>query len=236
MLIRIFTKGEDKKGMEEIEKALGYKFEDKNLLRLALTHKSATHSNKNCYERLEFLGDAALELAVSKYLYVYFPELSEGELTNIRAAVVCSQTLSKVAEKLNLKNHIIFGKREKMEKFYENKSILADVLEALFGAIFIESGFDTVEKIIVNLLKPYIQKAVAGKLFYDYKTKLQEIVQREGQKKIVYKDCEILEKKYFKSELFIEGKKVSEGYGTSKKEAQQDAAYKFLLEMGEQEE
>lgn len=222
--------------MEEIERALGYTFKDKNLLRLALTHKSATHSNKNCYERFEFLGDAALELAVSKYLFVHFPELSEGELTNIRAAVVCSQTLSKVAEKLNLKNHIIFGKREKMEKFQENKSILADVLEAIFGAIFIESGFDIVEKIIVNLLKPYIQKAVAGKLFYDYKTKLQEIVQREGNKKIVYKDCEIIEKKYFKSELFIEGKKVSEGYGTSKKEAQQDAAYKFLLEMGEQEE
>ncbi|WP_045174622.1 ribonuclease III [Anaerocellum danielii] len=222
--------------MEEIEKALGYKFKDKSLMRLALTHKSATHSNNNCYERLEFLGDAALELAVSKYLFVYFPELSEGELTSIRTAVVCSQTLSKVAEKLNLKNHIIFGKREKMEKFQENKSILADVLEALFGAIFIESGFDIVEKIIVNLLKPYIQKAVEGKLFYDYKTKLQELVQKRGHKKIVYKDCEIIEKKYFKSELFIEGKKVSEGYGTSKKEAQQDAAYKFLLEMGEQEE
>ncbi|WP_207178121.1 ribonuclease III [Anaerocellum diazotrophicum] len=222
--------------MEEIENALGYKFKDKNLLKLALTHKSATHSNKNCYERLEFLGDAALELVVSKYLFVNFPDLSEGELTNIRSAVVCSQTLSDVAEKLSIKNHIIFGKREKMEKFNENKFILADVVEAIFGAIFIESGFDKLEKIIVNLLKPYIQKAISGKLFYDYKTKLQEIMQREGQKEIAYKDYEIIEKKYFKSELFVDDKKVSEGYGSSKKEAQQDAAYKFLLKMGEQEE
>lgn len=171
--------------MEEIEKALGYKFKDKNLLRLALTHKSATHSNKNCYERLEFLGDAALELAVSKYLFVHFPELSEGELTNIRAAVVCSQTLSKIAEKLNLKNHIIFGKREKMEKFHENKSILADVVEAIFGAIFIESGFEKLEKIIVNLLKPYIQKAVAGKLFLRLQDKASRVC-TEGRAK---KDC-----------------------------------------------
>lgn len=99
--------------MTDIEKKLGYRFKNPNLLKLALTHKSATHDDKSCYERLEFLGDAVLELVVSKYLFEHFPQLSEGELTNLRATIVCSETLSKVAETLNLKRYIVFGKNEK---------------------------------------------------------------------------------------------------------------------------
>lgn len=220
--------------MTDIEKKLGYRFKNPDLLKLALTHKSATHSSVNCYERLEFLGDAVLELVVSKYLFEVFPQLSEGELTNLRATIVCSETLSKVAEKLNLKEYIIFGKNEKKEGFENNKSIWSDVLEAIFGGIFLESGFEMVEKIVINLLEPFIKKAAEGKLFYDYKTKLQEIVQKEKNVEIEYIDYENLENSLFrfKSELYIGQNKISEGFGSSKKEAQQEAALKALKKLG----
>jgi len=220
--------------MKNIERKIGYKFQNPELLKLALTHKSATHDDTNCYERLEFLGDAVLELVVSKYLFEHFPRLSEGELTNLRATIVCSETLSKVAEKLNLKEYIIFGKNEKKEGFENNKSIWADVLEALFGAIFFESGLEVASRVIINLLEPFIKKAAEGKLFYDYKTKLQEFIQKEKNIQIKYIDYENLENspQRFKSELYIGGGKVSEGYGSSKKEAQQEAALKALKVLG----
>jgi len=220
--------------MTDIEKKLGYRFKNPNLLKLALTHKSATHDDKSCYERLEFLGDAVLELVVSKYLFEHFPQLSEGELTNLRATIVCSETLSKVAETLNLKRYIVFGKNEKKEGFEGNKSIWSDVLEAIFGGIFLESGFDMAEKIVINLLEPFIKKAAEGKLFYDYKTKLQEFIQREKNVKIKYIDYENFEDNLsrFKSELYIGKNKISEGYGNSKKEAQQEAALNALKKLG----
>ncbi|WAM33083.1 ribonuclease III [Caldicellulosiruptor morganii] len=220
--------------MTEIEKKMGYKFKNQEILKLTLTHKSATHSSENSYERLEFLGDAVLELVVSKYLFEHFPHLSEGELTNLRAAIVCSETLSKVAEKLNLKKYIIFGRHEKEEGFENNRSIWSDVLEAIFGGIFLESGFETIEKIVIKLLEPFIKKAAEGKLFYDYKTKLQEIIQKGKNEKIRYIDYENHESNLlkFKSELYIGQDKISEGFGSSKKEAQQDAAFKALKKMG----
>lgn len=220
--------------MSDIEEKIGYKFRNPEILKLALTHKSATHDDTNCYERFEFLGDAVLEVVVSKYLFEHFPQLSEGELTHLRATIVCSETLSKVAEKLNLKEHIIFGKSEKKEGFKNNRAIWADVLEALFGGIFFEAGFEVASRVIINLLEPFIKKAVEGKLFYDYKTKLQEVVQKQANVQIKYVDYENLEnaQQRFKSELYIGGKKVSEGCGSSKKEAQQEAAFRALKLLG----
>lgn len=219
--------------MHPLEKRLNYTFKDKNLLRLALTHKSATMDDINCYERLEFLGDAVLELVVSKFLYENY-NFSEGKLTHIRATVVCKETLSRISQEIGLKNYIILGKNEKKDELENNKSIQADVLEAIFGAMFIDSDLSVVSQIILSFLKPFIEKAIQGKLFYDYKTKLQEFVQKKNVGKVEYIDLGnlSLDEYKFKVDLCLNNEKIAEGCGHTKKEAEQKAAQEALKKLG----
>ena len=218
---------------EEIEKKIGYTFENKELLKTALTHTSyantyGTESN----EKLEYLGDSILEFITSKYLYNNYKKLTEGEMTKVRATVVCEQSLYEIAIKLGFSDFLITGKSEKVIGGVKNKAILADSIEAVIAAIYLDSNIGKAEKFIINNLKDAIKIESMNVGIKDYKTVLQEKLQENGNVKIEYEI--ILEKgpdhdKYFIAQVLCDGKILAEGSGKSKKNAEMQAA-KYALE------
>lgn len=215
--------------MERIESKIKYQFKNRDLLKLALTHSSHIGESVN-NERLEFLGDAVLELVTSEYLY-QFPNLSEGEMTKLRASIVCAESLSKAAYELSLGDYLLLGKGEVVTGGRKRKSNLANAFEAVLGAVFLDSNYETVRVIILELLNENIKLALNGDLNNDYKTALQEQIQKQSDNVIEY----VLKKsegpehdKTFHIELHINGVKESEGTGKSKKEAEQIAAKHYL--------
>lgn len=215
--------------MERIESKIKYQFKNRDLLKLALTHSSHIGESVN-NERLEFLGDAVLELVTSEYLY-QFPNLSEGEMTKLRASIVCAESLSKAAYELSLGDYLLLGKGEVVTGGRKRKSNLANAFEAVLGAAFLDSNYETVRVIILELLNENIKLALNGDLNNDYKTALQEQIQKQSDNVIEY----VLKKsegpehdKTFHIELHINGVKESEGTGKSKKEAEQIAAKRYL--------
>ena len=215
--------------MERIETKINYQFKNRDLLKLALTHSSHVGESVN-NERLEFLGDAVLELVTSEYLY-NLNKYSEGQMTKLRASIVCAESLSKAAYELSLGDYLLLGKGELVTGGRKRKSNLADAFEAVLGAIFLDSDYETVKVIILDLLKENIQLALKGDLNNDYKTALQEQIQKQSNNVIEYvlKRAEGPEHdKTFYIELHINGKKESEGSGKSKKEAEQQAAKNYL--------
>lgn len=220
--------------MTTLEKAIGYQFENRSLLNEALTHSSHYGSKVN-NERLEFLGDAVLELTVSEYLF-NLNTLSEGEMTKMRASIVCSESLSRIAEKIGLGEALKMGKGEISTGGRHRKSILENAFEALTGAVFKDSNFDTAKVIVMDLLRENIELALKGALYRDYKTALQEKIQKDGEHHIEYR----LEKaegpehaKCFYIQLVIDGQKHTTGTGKTKKEAEQQAARQYLLQSAE---
>lgn len=221
------------KDSRELEKEIGYEFKDKSLLEQALTHSSFVNEQKICkrknYERLEFLGDAVLELASSKFFFMQDPEMSEGEMTKQRSSMVCEPSLAFCAKDLNLGEYIYLGKGEEGTGGRGRDSITSDVMEALIGAIYLDSGFEEAEKFI---LKYVLSDLETKQLFYDSKTILQEKIQKEGQT-LHY---ELINEegpdhnKQFTVEAYIDGKAVSRGIGRTKKAAEQQAAYAVLIE------
>ena len=176
--------------VKDLESNLGYIFNNKDLLYNALTHGSYCNevkgSSLESNERLEFLGDAVLELVISEFLYKKYKDFSEGELTKMRAKIVCSNTLAEIALRLNIGEYIIMGKGEINQGGRKRKSILADSLEAIIGAIYLDNGLKKVKKFIFLHFKPIIQRINKEDLYYDYKTILQEKVQSEKKHELYY--------------------------------------------------
>ena len=210
------------------EKIIGYEFKNKKFMDTALTHSSYAHENgiSEYNEKIEFLGDAVLELISSEYIYMNHSKLSEGEMTKARAFAVCEEALAEVANRYGFSDFLKVGRCEnKIDGRYRN-SILADSVEAVIGAIYLDSGIEAARKFIVadieRKLKEYV--AVGNK---DYKTQLQEILQVNGDVSIEYK---IVKEegpehaKKFTAEVFCNGKLLGSGMGKNKKESEMDAA------------
>jgi len=221
--------------LRDLIQRLAVDWHDYNLLHQALTHSSYTYESKqNGFEnnqRLEFLGDAVLDLAVSDHLFRSYPHLDEGNLTKMRAALVCEPSLARVAKTLGVGLCLLMGKGEERTGGRERPSILADVFEALLGAVYLDQGLKVAGNLALRLLEPVIEDVLEGRLDRDYKTELQEIVQQRGSEQVQYK---ILREegpdheKVFTAGVLYKGKLVGTGRGRSKKDAEQQAA-KFAL-------
>ncbi len=219
--------------ISELEERIGYQFKKKALLEEAVTHSSYSNERKinkiGNYERLEFLGDAVLELTSSEFLFAKEPKLPEGKMTKTRASLVCEQALAYCARDLGLGDYIRFGKGEESTGGRNRDSIIADVVEAIIGAIYIDSGFEDAKQFIYQ----YVLSDLEDKqLFYDAKTILQEYVQQGSRGVLSY---ELISEngpehnKNFVVEARLDEKKIGEGTGRTKKAAQQQAAYQALL-------
>lgn len=212
----------------ELEVNLKYTFKNIELLNEALTHTSyANENNVNSNEKLEFFGDAILEFVSSKYLYANFPELSEGELTKTRAAVVCEDSLYEVAKRLNVNEYIKVGHSELNNDGNNKPAILADSIEAIIAAIYFDGGLEEAEKFIIENLKGSIEEASKHVGAKDYKTVLQEKLQENGEVKIEYKIINEegpAHDKVFTAQVLLNDKVLAEGKGKSKKLAEMDAA------------
>ena len=217
-----------------LEENIGYHFKNKLLLEEALTHISYAHENNvKSNEKLEFLGDSILEFISSKYLYEKYPNLKEGELTKLRAMVVCEDSLFEVAKKHNISEYIKVGHSEGQSGGKNKPTILADSIEAIIAAIYFDGGLEKAEKFIIDNLKNAMETASKNVGQKDYKTVLQEKIQKNGDAHIEYKIIE--EKgpdhdKTFTSEVIVNDKVLATGTGKSKKQAEMQAAKKALEE------
>ncbi|MCK9161886.1 MAG: ribonuclease III [Arcobacter butzleri] len=211
--------------IQDLTKCLGYEFNNSNLITQALTHKSYKKPYSN--ERLEFLGDAVLNLIVGEYLYHKFPKSSEGELSKLRATLVNEKAFTKLANKIELGKYILLSAAEERNSGREKSSILSDAFEAIMGAIYLESGIERVKTIVLTLLEECYGEVAIDDLFYDFKTALQELTQAEFAVTPDYR----LEasygpdhKKEFVVSIWINDTNYGTGKGKSKKIAQQEAA------------
>ena len=216
----------------QLEKCLGYQFTNKNLIVEALTHKSFKKAYNN--ERLEFLGDAVLNLIVGEFLYNKFPDSNEGDLSKIRASLVNEKGFTKLANAIELGEYIYLSEAEERNNGRTKASILSDAFEAIMGAIYLEAGLLTLKPIILDLLEKNYENINLDELFSDYKTALQEITQARFGEIPVYK----LESatgpdhlKVFELSLWIGGKHYTTATGKSKKLAQQAAAKTVLKQL-----
>ena len=218
--------------LNELEKKIGYEFKDKELLMQALTHSSFSNEQKinkfKNYERLEFLGDAVLELLSSQFFFESYPEMSEGEMTRLRSSMVCEPALAFCARDILLGEYVLLGKGEEAAGGREKDSITSDVMEAVIGAIYLDGGITEADKFIQRFILSDLENK---QLFYDSKTILQEKVQKLG-KTLVYNlagESGPDHDKIFTVEAQIDGTVVSSGQGRNKKTAEQQAAYQVLL-------
>lgn len=215
-----------------LEEKIGYKFKNKDLLHLALSHTSYANETKNAQsnERIEYLGDAVLELISSEYIYKTYPKMPEGEMTKTRAFAVCENSLAKVANSYEFSEYLLVGKCETKKDGKYRNSILADAVEAVIGAIFLDSGIEEAKKFILLNIIPQIEEYVKNGN-KDYKTQLQEKLQVHGEVKIEYKlvsESGPDHDKTFVVEVYCDGKLLGKGEGRSKKEAEMHAAQKAL--------
>ncbi len=222
-----------------MEKRIGYSFKEKRLLRQAMTHSSFANEHNidklRCNERLEFLGDAVLEVVSSDFLYHRYADKPEGELTKIRASVVCEPTLAFCASEIELGSYLMLGKGEESTGGRNRNSVVSDAMEALIGAIYLDGGFASAKEFIHQFVLNDIEHK---QLFYDSKTILQEIVQaRENEEALEY---EILKEsgpdhnKVFEVRAVLGGQEIGRGTGRTKKAAEQVAAYRGILKLREQ--
>ena len=218
--------------IEILEKNLNIEFLNKNLLQEAFIHKSYAYENNiQSNEKLEFLGDAVLELVISEYLYKNYSRLKEGEMTKVRAAVVCEQSLYEVAKRHNFSDFLKVSKSEYQTKGNENPAILADSVEAFIAAVFLDLGLDKAKEFIITNLKDSVEIASKHVGMKDYKTVLQEKLQAHGEVKILYeliKESGPDHDKIFTVNVSCNGKVLAEGEGKTKKGAEMEAARKAL--------
>lgn len=217
--------------LRELVARLRVPLTDLTLLDRAFTHTSYANENRAKHvqhnERLEFLGDAVLDLIIGEYLFKTYPQMTEGELTKIKAATVCETALAACSASLNFGNYLLLGRGEATSGGRARASILADTFEAVIGALYVGTSYDTAAQFVLSHLQGYLEKARAGKLGKDYKTMLQEYVQQDGEKQIVYtlvSESGPDHDKVFCMEVRIEGNAYGSGTGKSKKEAEQHAA------------
>jgi ribonuclease-3 len=214
---------------DQLQTNLGYEFKRHSLLKHAITHASFVHEQKlevsESNERLEFLGDAVLELCVSDFLYHRYPDMSEGDMTKKRASLVCEPCLAGLARNLDLGNFVLLAQGEVAEGGREKDSILSDVMEAILGAIFLDGGIDEARALISRLYEPIADKE--SKQAKDYKSALQEYLQKKSQETAAYeivKEEGPPHKMIFTAQVKHKGKVLGKGKGGSKKFAEQEAA------------
>ncbi len=217
----------------KFEKTIGYTFRDKALIYQAFTHSSFVNEQKinkrPDYERLEFLGDAVLEMISSAFLFRSFPEKKEGEMSKMRATLVCEGALAYDAEALKLREYIQFGKGEEATGGRNKESIIADVMEAVIGALFLDGGIEESKRFIDTYVLSNID---AVQMFVDSKSLLQEIAQGENLGAVRYEICGESgpeHDKIFEVRVFVGDRNMGEGTGKTKKAAEQNAAYKAVL-------
>jgi ribonuclease III len=222
---------------KDFQSEIGILFSDENLLKQAFTHSSYVNEHRRKpfedNERLEFLGDAVLELTVSKFLFKKYPMMSEGELTKLRAAIVCEPSLVSFANELSFGKLILLGKGEEMTGGRARPALLADVFEAFIGALYLDQGIDTVIQFLEKVVFPKVNAGAFSHVM-DYKSQLQELIQRDGTGTIEYK---VLQEKgpahnrEFVSRVTLNGEELGVGTGRSKKEAEQLAAQMALSKL-----
>lgn len=218
--------------MEKLQEMIGYQFKDKNLLKTALTHSSYANECKwkkfECNERMEFLGDAVLELVSSEFLFLTHTDMSEGSLTKLRASLVCEPSLALCAREIDLGNYLLLGKGEDNSGGREKDSLISDAMEALIGAVYLDGGLEPAKKLILAFVLNDIDRK---KLFYDAKTILQERAQAKYHAEILY---QLIEEsgpdhdRHFKAAAVLGNRVIGIGTGKTKKAAEQQAAYQAL--------
>ncbi len=220
-----------------LEKRIGYQFQEQELIHEALSHSSYANEKKKLRrsnERLEFLGDSVLSVVVSQYLFERYPELPEGELTKIRAALVCERSLHRFALRIGLGDFLLLGKGEEHTGGRERPSILADAFEAVIAAIYLDGGLEAARTHILHFIPERIPES-SSVLFGDYKTALQEIIQKNPEEKVEYvliSESGPDHNKSFMVEVCLNSNVIGKGQGKSKKEAEQMAAKEALELMG----
>lgn len=218
--------------MINAEEKIGYHFEDSKLLQTALTHSSyANENHTRSNERLEFLGDSVLSIIISECIFKKMQKVNEGDLSRFRAALVCEQSLAEIAKRIHLCELIFLGRGEEKNGGRRRPSIVSDAFEAVLGAIYLDSGLETAREWLLGIMSDKIDQAITGKLYSDYKTALQEIVQRDGKSFVSYKTLEETGREHervFVVQAFVNGEAKCIAEGHSKKEAEQAAAKKTI--------
>ena len=221
--------------LERLQENIKYKFNNIELLETALTHTSYAYDHEiQSNEKLEFLGDSILEFVSSQYIYKNYPKLKEGEMTKVRATVVCESSLYKVAGLHDFSDFLYIGKSEQHSKGNKKPAILADSVEAVIAAMYLDGGLEPASKFIIENLKDEIAVATQHVGEKDYKTMLQEKLQEHGKVKIVYrivKETGPDHDKSFEAEVELNGKELARGKGKSKKLAEMGAAKKALEQL-----
>ncbi|WP_414703610.1 ribonuclease III [Pseudalkalibacillus sp. SCS-8] len=237
---RPFTKEELTLRFDSFQKELGIRFNNEKLLFQAFTHSSYVNEHRkrpsDDNERLEFLGDAVLELTISQYLYKKYHNMSEGELTKLRAAVVCEPSLVTFAHQLKFGDLVLLGKGEENTGGRTRPALLADVFEAFIGALYLDQGLEVVEQFLVKYVYPKINEGAFSHVM-DFKSQLQEFIQRENQGTLDYRivqETGPAHNREFTSEVYLGAQRLGVGHGRSKKEAEQQAAREGLQKLNEQ--
>ena len=222
----------------ELEDKIGYHFKNKELLNTALTHSSYAKERKSQHikynERLEFLGDAMLSVIVSDYIFLHCPDLPEGELTKLRASLVCEKSLFEFAKKIDLGSFLVLSKGERKNGGAERPSIVSDAFEALIAAVYLDGGIEPATKHVLNFIIPAIKSSKKPQM-KDYKTTLQEIIQKNPGERLEYvpvSESGPDHNKHFVFEVHLNSNVIGRGGGKSKKEAEQQAAREALELMG----
>lgn len=219
--------------IEEVEKKLNYTFKNKKLILSAITHRSYAHDMKkdivqNYNERLEFLGDAILQHIMSVYIYTTYPQWPEGKMSKKRAELVCEDTLATVIMQNGLDKFLLLGRCERENGGKTNKALIADMAEAILGAVYLDSNFETTKSICMNLFGSIRDLVLSTEKYNtDYKTRLQELLQKNGNVNLKYILLETEgqdNNPVFHSGVYLDDRKLGEGYGKTKKESEQMAA------------
>ncbi len=226
--------------MKALEQKIGHEFKDKSLLKLALTHSSyanETGAPGHCNERLEFLGDSVLSIIVSEYIFSTFRNRPEGELTKLRASLVCEKSLCSFSKQLGVGDHILLGKGEIINGGRERPSILADAFEAILAALYLDAGMEKAREHVLRFVVEELNHT-EDEVFKDYKTTLQEVIQRNREEQLAYilvDETGPDHNKSFTVEVHLNSNVIGKGTGKSKKQAEQMAAKQALQLMGIEE-
>ena len=221
---------------DQFESAIQYTFRDKSLLRQAFTHSSFSNENEDQKnnERLEFLGDAVLELMVSAFLFHKHPDMAEGDLTKTRARLVCEPSLAQISRNLKIGRYLNLGKGEMQTGGASRDSILSDAFEAIIGAVYLDGGVDCANKVIEKCFSDLLEKQSLFLIDKDYKTALQEMIQKDSSSPISYRiirESGPDHNKLFTAQVTHNSDMLGTGKGRSKKEAEQNAAYSAILKL-----